>query len=105
MQINPNASLSYRPNPEKILSDRRERLNILAQEYFNGDMPQSIQFVYEVAWRDACLYCMEQIKDTAEVAKMERIEWQEPARSYLARVYDEIMKDNALSPFVNYEGE
>ena len=83
----------------------REKQNMLRQEFFNGDMPQSVQFAYEIAWRDACLHCMEQIKDTAEVAKMEKIEWQEPARSYLARVYDEIMKDNALSPFVNYEGE
>jgi hypothetical protein len=25
--------------------------------------------------------------------------------AYLERVYDEIMKDNALSPFVNYKGD
>jgi hypothetical protein len=95
MQINPKFSLSYRPNPEKILSAMREKQK----------MPQSVQFAYEIAWRDACLHCMEQIKDTAEVVGAEKVEWQEPARTYLARVYDEIMKDNALSPFVNYEGE
>ena len=105
MQINPKFSLSYRPNPEKILSAMREKQNMLRQEFFNGDMPQSVQFAYEIAWRDACLHCMEQIKDTAEVVNAEKVEWQEPARTYLARVYDEIMKDNALSPFVNYEGE
>ena len=48
---------------------------------------------------------MGQIKDAVEVVRTEKVEWQEPARTYLARVYDEIMKDNALSPFVNYEGE
>lgn len=95
--------LVYNPLPERILSSMRERQNIMAQELFNGEMSPTIKHVYEVAWREACLHCLNQIQDAADVVKGERIEWQEPARSYLERVYVEIMKDNALSPFVNYE--
>ena len=95
--------LVYTPLSEKILSSMRERQNILAQELFNGDLPPTMKHIYEVAWREACLHCLSQIQDAADVVKGEKIEWQEPARSYLERVYVEIMKDNALSPFVNYE--
>lgn len=95
--------LTYTPLPEKILSSMRERQNLMAQELFNGDLPPTIKHVYEVAWREACLYCLKEIEDAAAVAKSDKIEWQEPARAYLERVYVEIMKDNALSPFVNYE--
>ena len=101
--INKNRVLEYTPNPEKILSSMRERQNIMAQELYNGDMTLSIKHVYEVAWREACLHCLQQIEDTAMVVELEKVEWREPATSYLVRVYDEIMKDNALSPFVNYE--
>jgi hypothetical protein len=98
--------LSYSPDPKKILSSMRERLNILSQELFNGDIPPTVKHVYEVAWRDACLYCLQEIEDTAYVARMEKADWQTPAMSYLSRVYEEIMKDNALSPYINYkEGE
>jgi hypothetical protein len=98
--------LSYSPDPKKILSSMRERLNILSQELFNGDIPPTVKHVYEVAWRDACLYCLQEIEDTAYVAQMEKDDWQAPAISYLSRVYEEIMKDNALSPYINYkEGE
>ena len=100
--INTNR-LSYTPMPEKILSSMRERQNILAQELFNGDIPPTVKHVFEVAWREACLYCLKEIEDAAAVAKHDKIEWQVPARAYLERVYEEIMKDNALSPFVNYE--
>ena len=95
--------LDYTPLPERILSSMRERQNIMAQELFNGDMPPTMKHVYEVAWREACLYCLKEIEDAAITAKSDKIEWQEPARAYLERVYVEIMKDNALSPFVNYE--
>ena len=101
--LNPNHTLSYNPDPKKILSSMRERLNILSQELFNGDIPPTVKHVYEVAWRDACLYCLQEIEDTAAVAKHESAEWRQPALSYLARVYDEIMKDNALSPYLNYK--
>jgi hypothetical protein len=103
IKLNKKYALNYTPDPKKILSAMREKQNILAQEYFNGTMPMSVAHAYEVAWRDACLYCLQEIADTAEVAKMEKIEWQEPARSYLERVYNEIMLDNALSPYVNYQ--
>ena len=95
--------LVYTPLPERILSAMRETQNIMAMELFNGEMSPTIKHVYEVAWREACLHCLSQIQDAADVVKSEKIEWQEPARSYLERVYVEIMKDNALSPFVNYE--
>jgi len=103
MRLNRNLVASYEPSPERILSSMRERQNTFAQELFNGDMPMTVKHAYEVAWREACLHCLQAIKDTAEVAKAEKIEWQEPAMSYLERVYEEIMKDNALSPFVNYQ--
>ena len=98
-----NRILEYTPQPENILSSMREKKNTFAQELFNGELPVHIDHAFEVAWREACLHCLQQIRDTAEVVKSEKIEWQEPARSYLERVYEEIMKDNALSPFVNYE--
>jgi hypothetical protein len=96
--------LSYNPMPEKILSSMRERKNIFAQELFNGDLPSHVSHAFEVAWREACLYCLQEIKDTADVSQYEpKAEWREPAKAYLERVYEEIMKDNALSPFVNYQ--
>lgn len=96
-------ALSYTPFPEKILSSMRERKDLFAQEMYNGDLPQHIAHTFEVAWREACLYCLREIEDTVLTAKGDKIEWQEPAVSYLSRLYEEIMKDNALSPFVNYE--
>ena len=96
-------TLSYHPDPKKILSGMREKQNILAQELYNGCMPQSVAHAYEVAWRDACLYCLQEIEDTAAVVKHEKMEWQKPAMSYLNRVYQEIMLDNALSPYINYQ--
>lgn len=98
-----NVVMQYTPLPERVLSAMRERQNIMAQELFNGDLPLTIKHVYEVAWRDACLHCLQEIRDVHDVAKGEKDSWREPATSYLARVHDEIMKDNALSPFLNYE--
>jgi len=95
--------LVYNPLPERILSAMREKQNIMAQELFNGDIPPTVKHVYEVAWREACLHCLSQIQDAASCVKSDKIEWHEPASLYLERVYVEIMKDNALSPFVNYE--
>ena len=95
--------LTYNPMPEKILSSMRERKNIFAQELFNGDMPSHVSHAFEVAWREACLYCLQEIKDAVDLTQYENIEWREPAKTYLERVYEEIMKDNALSPFVNYQ--
>jgi len=96
-------TLAYQPFPEKILSSMREKQNIMAQELFNGDMPPTVKHVYEVAWREACLYCLQEIEDAVLLVKSDKFEWQQPVSVYLSRVYEEIMKDNALSPFVNYE--
>lgn len=98
-----STKLRYNPNPQNILSSMRERLNMLSQELYNGDMPHNVQHAFEIAWREACLHCLSQIDDAAQMVSSERIDWHEPARLYLERVYEEIMKDNALSPFINYE--
>ena len=104
--LNPRVTkLGYQPSPSKILSLMREKKNIFAQELFNGDLPSHVSHTFEVAWREACLYCLQEIRDAAETAKYDRAEWSEPAQAYLERVYEEIMKDNALSPFVNYIGD
>jgi|688.fasta_scaffold270055_2 valyl-tRNA synthetase len=101
--LNKKFTLSYTPSPEKILSSMREKQNEMSEEMFNGEFSPTAKLVYEIAWRDACLHCLEQIKDTADVASLEK-DKQLPV-AYLERVYDEIMKDNALSPFVNYIGD
>lgn len=105
--LNKKFTLSYTPSPEKILSSMREKQKEMSDEMFNGEFSSTAKLVYEIAWRDACLHCLEQIKDTAEVASLEvspRLRESLPI-AYLERVYDEIMKDNALSPFVNYKGD
>lgn len=101
-----NRPLLYSPTRETILSDMRKRRDELLTECYDG-VPQTLQTIikhtYEVAWREACLHCLQQIRDVHDVAKGEAVNWKEPAQSYLERVYEEIMKDNALSPFVNYQ--
>jgi len=108
--LNKKFTLSYSPSPEKILSSMREKQKDMSEEMFNGEFSPTVKLVYEIAWRDACLHCLEQIKDTAEVAILEKSKFGKELPvallvAYLERVYDEIMKDNALSPFVNYKGD
>ena len=93
-------TLTYRPL--SILSSMREKKKALADELFNGVLPEHMGHVFEVAWREACLDCLEEIRTTAMLLDLEKSDWK-PAKAYLERVYDHILKNNALSPFVNYE--
>lgn len=105
IKANTGPSLSYSPLPERILKVMKEKRVELDDTH---GLSEREVFIFGYAWREALLYALEEIKNTAVMVKYEQLKDTTPPtyqlfNGYLERLAREIELDNALSPFLNYE--